>query len=367
MASIGWAAAFGMASAASAQAPVAPVTAPQPVVPGETASARERLKGVARWGYQLQKVDAEAIAASPFDLVVIDYSRNGVDAGRWRPGEVQRMQARPDGGRRLVLAYLSIGEAEDYRFYWNKAWVGPVPAMREPGKPPSGEAAMPETVRIPRLIAPGWLGHENEVWRGSFHVRFWHEAWQEIIMHGNESYLARIVDAGFDGVYLDRIDGYYALRNDEPYAGNWMVNFVVELGEIARARRTGFLVVAQNAEELVGDARYLAAIDGIAKEDLLYGAAGDGTRNTDARIGKSMSNLMIAKGAGKAVLAVEYITDEAWRRSVEAELQSRGIVPYTGPRLLDRLALPPSAEMPAATPAPAATAPAGAATGEARP
>ena len=25
-----------------------------------------------------------------------------------------------NGGKRIVVAYLSIGEAENYRFYWNK-------------------------------------------------------------------------------------------------------------------------------------------------------------------------------------------------------------------------------------------------------
>ena len=44
--------------------------------------------------------------------------------------------------RSMVLAYLSIGEAEDYRGYWDPSWVDA-----------SG-------VPIPG-VAPAWLGAEN--------------------------------------------------------------------------------------------------------------------------------------------------------------------------------------------------------------
>ena len=33
------------------------------------------------------------------------------------------MQRKPDGSRRLVFGYLSVGEAEDYRWYWPRAWT----------------------------------------------------------------------------------------------------------------------------------------------------------------------------------------------------------------------------------------------------
>ncbi|MBA4173560.1 MAG: hypothetical protein C0511_13165 [Hyphomicrobium sp.] len=84
-----------------------------------------RLSAVRSWGYQLQNLDKtfDALAASDTDLLVVDFSMSQA-AGRpmkpLDPAEVERLKTRPDGGRRIVLAYFSIGEAEEYRFYWNK-------------------------------------------------------------------------------------------------------------------------------------------------------------------------------------------------------------------------------------------------------
>ena len=43
------------------------------------APSRISLSSVNSWGYQLQQVDPDLVAASPYDLMVIDYSRDGSD------------------------------------------------------------------------------------------------------------------------------------------------------------------------------------------------------------------------------------------------------------------------------------------------
>ncbi|MCF6191907.1 MAG: endo alpha-1,4 polygalactosaminidase, partial [Candidatus Hydrothermae bacterium] len=70
------------------------------------------------WVYQLQNADPTQIAATAFDVVVMDYARDGTDATAYTPQEIQTLQA----SGKLVLAYLSIGEAETYRFYWDPSW-----------------------------------------------------------------------------------------------------------------------------------------------------------------------------------------------------------------------------------------------------
>ena len=74
---------------------------------------------VKSWGYQLQEIKPAAIARTPYDLVVIDYAS---DDGAFSPAQVEEMKHKPDGSRRLVISYMSIGEAETYRPYWNKEW-----------------------------------------------------------------------------------------------------------------------------------------------------------------------------------------------------------------------------------------------------
>jgi len=88
-----------------------------------SALSRQRiLSGVKNWGIQLRLMDVDRISASPFDLVVVDYApyRHLNFEFPFTPADVHKMQHSPTGKRRLVLAYLSIGEAEDYRFYWKR-------------------------------------------------------------------------------------------------------------------------------------------------------------------------------------------------------------------------------------------------------
>ena len=79
------------------------------------------------------------------------------------------------------------------------------------------------------------------------------------------------MSAGFDGIYLDRVDVYQEFEQENPAAGEQMIAFVKAIAAHARSRKPGFLVVPQNAEELLDEADYRAVIDGIAKEDLLFG------------------------------------------------------------------------------------------------
>src|SRR5437588_13085045 len=69
-------------------------------------SQQPRLQAVRSWAYVLQAIDPMEIARSPYDLVVVDYNENKV----MRPGIVDIMRRKPDGSRRFVVAYLSIGE-----------------------------------------------------------------------------------------------------------------------------------------------------------------------------------------------------------------------------------------------------------------
>ncbi len=155
------------------------------------------------------------------------------------------MQRKPDSGRRIVLSYLSIGEAEDYRGYWQPEWS--------------------ET-------PPPWLEEENPDWAGNFKVRYWHPDWQTLIFGRPESYLDRIIDAGSDGVYLDIVDAYWHFQEKgRKTAAADMVDFVTALAIYARERKPGFLIVPQNAEDLLAIEDYLAIIDAQAKEDLLFG------------------------------------------------------------------------------------------------
>jgi cysteinyl-tRNA synthetase len=119
-----------------------------------------------------------ALRNTDYDVLIIDFCFDGQPL---TAADIAKIKVKKNGGKRLVLAYMSIGEAEDYRFYWQSSW--------------SKER-------------PGWIAEENAEWPGNYLVKYWDTAWQEIIFGHSYSYLDRVMAAGFSGVFLDLLDAY---------------------------------------------------------------------------------------------------------------------------------------------------------------
>ena len=306
-------------------APATPVsTAPMPRQAQRPASNTGRgpsLTDARSWGYQLQNLKVERASTSPFDLLVIDTTREGDEHTALTPADLARLQKKPDGSRRTVLAYLSIGEAESYRPYWNPAW---------------------------KKAKPDWLLGENPEWEENYSVCFWDPAWQSLMCGRADAALDRVMAAGFDGVYLDKCDVYEDLRRHfkqvaktRPHMEADMVQFVQRLSAYAKAKRPGFQVMMQNAEELVEQPGLLGAIDGIAKEELIFGQDSPEKKNSAEDIKDTTENLMRAKRAGKAVFCVEYLANPAKIAEAKAAIEPLGFVLYIAAknRELDKLSV----------------------------
>ncbi|MGI9387694.1 MAG: MJ1477/TM1410 family putative glycoside hydrolase [Methyloligellaceae bacterium] len=277
--------------------------------------ARPALQRVKSWGYQLQALDVDDIARSSHDLVVIDYSLDGTDQKKFTKTQLSALKQKPDGGKRIILAYLSIGEAENYRYYWRSSW---------------------------KKAPPNWLAKENPEWRGNFLVKYWKPAWQKLIFGNEKSYLSRIIAAGFDGVFLDRVDAYDHWTRSRATARNDMINFVDRLSHDAKKRQQGFLVFVQNAEELLSDADYRNQLDGVVKEDLFFGAQSHTNRNSKSLVRAHIKHLRLARDHGLPVLVVEYLTSFPERASQAVqEIRDLGFIPYISNRPLDTLRSPP--------------------------
>lgn len=120
----------------------------------------------------------DAIKATNYDAVILDLFFENTAL---TPADLNELRFKANGGRRLLICYMSIGEAEDYRYYWQDGW---------------------------NSNRPDWLEAENPDWPGNYKVQYWNADWQNIIYNGNDSYLDKILGAGFDGVYLDIIDAF---------------------------------------------------------------------------------------------------------------------------------------------------------------
>jgi cysteinyl-tRNA synthetase len=280
---------------------------------GEPTPAR-LLAAAKSWGYQLQNLDPDTLAASPYDMLVIDYSRDGKAARALTPEQVDKIRVKPDGERRIVLAYLSIGEAETYRYYWKWYWGW-----------------------FFGVFAPRWLAGENPEWRGNYGVRYWHEGWQKIIFGGEDGYLERIVKAGFDGVYLDRVDEYVDMVKEKRNARALMIAFVKALAARARALKPEFLIVPQNAEALLADPSYRAVIDGLGKEDLLFGEDVSQQPNDPKSIASNVVRLKLLMADRKPVFVVEYLDAPQEIERARRRLERYGFIPYFTDRALDAM------------------------------
>ncbi|WP_338966344.1 endo alpha-1,4 polygalactosaminidase [Fusobacterium vincentii] len=116
----------------------------------------------------------QALKNTNYDLLLIEVSYNNIF---FTEEQIEELKIKNNGGKRLIIAYLSIGEAEDYRFYWNKKW---------------------------NKKKPNWIVKENENWEGNYIVKYWSPEWKNII----KEYQKKLDEIGVDGYLLDTVDTY---------------------------------------------------------------------------------------------------------------------------------------------------------------
>ncbi len=249
----------------------------------------------------------QKLATSGRDWIVIDavYSSDTP----WTSADLATIRKGKAG--RKVIAYLSIGEAEDYRPYWKKEWT-------KKGKPTSA--------------APEWLGPENPNWKGNYQVKYWLGGWQSIILAS----LDQIMANGFDGVYLDIVDGFENYEKDgnkyvddrlnpetrQSYRRD-MVDWVKVIAARARTTNTSALVIPQNASQLLAQSDYLQIISGVGIEDLFT----DGDKlQPKAETAFILENLKPIKTASKPVLQIEYAKSNARIALVKQQGHANGFV-----------------------------------------
>lgn len=144
-------------------------------------SAQNHLYLISTDNYSSKQDMINAISATNYDVVLIDLFFNGTE---FTASEVNQLKTKANGGQRLVISYINIGSAEKFRYYWKKGWG---------------------------LHHPLWLKRKYDGYEDEFWVKFWKKDWQDIIYGNDNSYTKKILNAGFDGAYLDNVEAYYFL------------------------------------------------------------------------------------------------------------------------------------------------------------
>jgi cysteinyl-tRNA synthetase len=315
---------------------------------------RQTLESVAHWLYLIDvDIDADTldqIIASTHDMVVLDFIPFEAHNTDFPMADVVDALHEADHPK-LVVAYLDIGQAEDFRTYWEPGW---------------------------RVGNPDWIvALDPDGWEGNYPVAYWRDEWQDIWL-GDTGIISAVRDAGFDGIYLDWVEAYddenvaAAAATDNVDAAAEMAAWVTALAATGRDGEPGFLVIGQNAAELAAsDSSYRTVIDAIAQEQVWFDGAADNNPPgdcplpaTDADIDEDayveslspgcrwmydefpdstlhvssewyLDSLNVLAAAGLPVFTVDYAEEPDNVAAVLDRSRGYGFVPFVGSRALD--------------------------------
>lgn len=225
-----------------------------------------------------------------------------------------------DKAGRLCLAYISVGEAEDWRWFW--------PDVKD--KP--------------------WVLGANPDWPDSRLVDPRSEEWRRLVL---DVIAPRAMEAGFDGFLLDTVDTAETLLEADPDAFRGADEAMAELIRGLRAKYPRAVIVPNGGFDVVS--KVADAVDAMMYEGTFstWRELGDGEygySEIDER-DKEWLRPRLAKmrAAGLTILALEYVDPgdaAAAGRAREAVIEA-GDNPYVSTRELDVFpggGLPPASE-----------------------
>jgi cysteinyl-tRNA synthetase len=315
-----------------------------------------KISEVKSWAVQLQDVDvsdsAAVLAASPYDLIVIEPTRTVKGEGESFDTEslvshIKASFAHDRLHRKLVIAYVNIGQAEDYRWYWT--W------------PEEWDCKSPLPSSWPKYI----VSCDPDGWMGNYPVAYWDEGWKNIIIYGFllssnprqeiMSSIVEVLDDGFDGVYMDWVAGFEdgsissAARKAGIDPAKEMARFLQEIRTYTQRRNPSFLLIQQNGAALAEEYPVsMQAIDAIAQECTWFcGEAVDfwgdpqgydiSTAQEDTH--ETITLLERYQSAGLPVFSIDYAL--AYAQDAYEKATKQGYIPYVSQTSLSRLTTTP--------------------------
>jgi cysteinyl-tRNA synthetase len=257
---------------------------------------------------QMNGINYQTLSTTNFKLGIVDPDSTGLTASQLSTLE---------GAGKSVISYLSIGEAEDYRSYWQSSW---------------------------NTNPPSWMLGENPDWNGNYQVKFWDPAWQKIIIDKAVS----LASTGYDGLMLDVVDVYgvssvASAAGGEDNARALMVTFVKAIAAATKAINPNFKIIQNNALDLLTvnpndpssatNTAYLAHIDGVLAESTFYNP-----NNTKTSWGAwNLQYLDHAVDAGKSVLVIDYPSSSTAQQDFISQAYAHHFVPFVSTQALNSI------------------------------
>lgn len=118
------------------------------------------------------------------------------------------------------IGYVSLGEAEDYRFYWKD------------------------------IKGSDFIIEENENWEGNYYIDPRSDEWKDMFIN---RLIPKVLNRGYDGLFLDTLDTAEYLEWKYPgrFAGS--VNAMVGLVRAIRERYPDIIIVSNNGYPILYD------------------------------------------------------------------------------------------------------------------
>jgi len=311
------------------------------------------------FAYQIQKVEedasVDALAHTHYDMLILEPTRTDWSSDsknfdtKAMVTKLKNTKASDNIHRKLIIAYIDIGEAEDWRWYWT--WSNEYNDCNEP-------------------LPNGWpdyiIACDPDGWPGNYPVAYWDERWKDIVIYGENqdsspygdytSIIDEVIKDGFDGIYLDWVEAFEMkavmdeAKKQAKDPATEMINFIQEMRDYAEKRNPDFIIIQQNAASLIeGHSNdLLSVIDALAQEAIWYD--GDATDNWDDTNGYDSINDSSLVDYYLGYLD-QYLTVEVPVFDVEYALNyaddaysmasNKGYVPYCTSRSLAKLTTTP--------------------------
>jgi uncharacterized protein (TIGR01370 family) len=272
-------------------------------VPDEPAlSLRADIPALNSWMIQLDSYTNRlaSIKASGFQMAVVDYSSDGTNPGKWTRTEVKDAKS-----NKQLLAYISVAQAEDYRYYWSSSY---------------------------KVGSPSWITAASPSYSGQYLIDYSSSEWQSIIL----GYVAKIIYQGFDGAYLDNVNVYNNL-GATALAKTQMVNWICKISQYAKAKNPNFKILTQNASDLiwVNNGALAGCIDATAQESTWFKATD--ARTLEANRVQQLKDYTEFKRLGKPVFALDFAKTTSNIAEAYTKSKANGLIEYVTDANLDVL------------------------------
>jgi len=217
------------------------------------------------------------IARTSLTPVIIDYSADGSETRRFTREDLTSLKRLKDGKSREVLAYVNLGIAERWRWYWSS---------------------------LPTKLIYGPL----EGWEGEYYVKFWTDEWLSVII----KYIEKVIEAGFDGVMFDWVNIYFSssLQRYSKFSASQLRELMAQtLSKIVEMFPSLVYALVNGEDILITYPHLREKVKYVVVEDLFFTV--NNQLATDSKTFKDrLDKLLKLKSYGISVLSIEYIDNQ---------------------------------------------------------